>query len=416
MNQNSSDPIDILLGNEKIWIRVRKFNTSGKGLYDLLSKLTPQERGNLFSSEELTTPGYPIYEKGSKGVQSVEKTVQPGQATSGLVVYKKGQSGIFGHIEIEKYKKLNREVYFMKDYPIDETLLTTDKKWIVDGLKNGTLLREGGVVRYAPGQPHAGAIAAFLKDGLNVKTLSSGLSNQMAQTFLMSSVGSAASVLNLGLSTAGFAYLAYQNHQLKKDLVNLDQKVTENFNKIDSRFEDVTERLEELKWFARLNQDTLNEIRNEITNFRQEFFEKEQSRFLAALEIARDYPKLRVFEDNLRIFKELKHALYLFLEKNRLSTNNIRQIAETGLKFRLWASSCAAEAETFISLNKMAKAIECFKTGANISKLWAQNWSEQLFGVLGWSQLGHTCFKNNILEDRLYRIALVSEQKEFTQS
>ncbi|MBD1934244.1 MULTISPECIES: hypothetical protein [Cyanophyceae] len=98
--------------------------------------------------------------------------------------------------------------------------------WIAKGLADGTFERAGGVIR----EVGTGRIVTFLREfGSTTAQLPQQL--QMAQGLLM--VGSAASLLNLGVSVIGFAVINQRLNELEKRLKNAEELLNKIDRKID---------------------------------------------------------------------------------------------------------------------------------------------------------------------------------------
>jgi len=141
---------------------------------------------------------------------------------------------------------------------IDATLLVNDPE-IIAGLLNGTLKRFGSVIREAgtgqivrhlaetpglteklmalPFNPVMGG-ASLVLDGIGHGVTIHKL-NQVQRTLSsvlqLSQIAAGASVLNLGVSAIGFAYMGYKLHQIQKSLDTIQKSMEAGFDRIDER-------------------------------------------------------------------------------------------------------------------------------------------------------------------------------------
>jgi len=141
---------------------------------------------------------------------------------------------------------------------INATLLANDPE-IIAGLLNGTLKRFGSVIREAG----TGRIVRHLAEnpGLTGKLMAAPLNpvmggaslvldgighgitihklNQVQRTLSsvlqLSQIAAGASVLNLGVSVIGFAYMGYKLHQIQQSLDTIQKSMEAGFDRIDDR-------------------------------------------------------------------------------------------------------------------------------------------------------------------------------------
>ena len=121
-----------------------------------------------------------------------------------------------------------------------ETILLVNNPEIIKGLLNGSMKRYGSVIRWAAGTENAGQIVRHLAEtpGLTSKLMSVpfspilggidvighgltyhkliGIERTLSSVMGLTQVAAGASVLNLGVSIAGFAYMGYKLHQIQK--------------------------------------------------------------------------------------------------------------------------------------------------------------------------------------------------------
>ncbi len=120
------------------------------------------------------------------------------------------------------------------------TLLMNDPA-IVQGLLDGSLVRYGSVIRNAAGTSNAGQIVKHLAEapGITSQLISLPLSQVMGLT----QIAAGASVLNLGVSIAGFAYMGYKLHQIQKKLGHLQQAMDAGFQRVEIRLDRIEEKM-----------------------------------------------------------------------------------------------------------------------------------------------------------------------------
>ena len=143
----------------------------------------------------------------------------------------------------------------MASVTITDIAQGTDNLGIGEGLLDGTLRRHGGVIRHAAGRPEGGRIVAHLQDmGMDpfqelVQTGRPPAVNppmELGQLLELQSLTAVTSMVNLGVSVAGFAYTAYQLHKVREGIDTLQRLTDRGFKQMDARLDDVARRLEEL--------------------------------------------------------------------------------------------------------------------------------------------------------------------------
>ncbi|ACK66256.1 hypothetical protein PCC8801_2229 [Rippkaea orientalis PCC 8801] len=144
------------------------------------------------------------------------------------------------------------------------TLLVNDPT-ILQGLSNGSLVRYGSVIRHAAGTSNAGQIVKHLAEApgitnklisLPLSPLSSGvdiighgmtyhkllgidkrligMQQTISQVTGLTQIAAGASVLNLGVSIAGFAYMGYKLHKIQQKLGVIQQTMEAGFERVEA--------------------------------------------------------------------------------------------------------------------------------------------------------------------------------------
>jgi hypothetical protein len=143
---------------------------------------------------------------------------------------------------------------------IDTTLLANNAP-LIEGLVTGSLKRFGGVVRdassgqivkhllEAPGTSEAlmrapmpnllggvGTIVDAVGHGATIHKLNA-VQQTLSSVLQVSQVAAAASVLNLGVSAVGFAYMGYKLNQLQKSMSAMQDRMDAGFDRVDAKLE-----------------------------------------------------------------------------------------------------------------------------------------------------------------------------------
>ena len=140
---------------------------------------------------------------------------------------------------------------------IDTTLLVHNPE-IIKGLLDGSMTRYGSVIRWAAGNANGGQIVRHLAEtpGLTSKLMTvpfspilggvdvighgltyhklMGIEKTLSSVMGLTQIAAGASVLNLGVSIAGFAYMGYKLHQIQNTLGNIQQSMEAGFERIEA--------------------------------------------------------------------------------------------------------------------------------------------------------------------------------------
>lgn len=201
---------------------------------------------------------------------------------------------------------------------INPTFLIKDPA-IIQGLLNGTLTRHGGVIREAAtgqivrhlvespaltsnlmtfaGNPLLGAVkiaSDTAGHGITIHKLHQ-VSNQLNQVQQMlnpilglSQIAAGASVLNVGISAVGFAYMGYKLNQIQTSLGKMQQSMEAGFKNIDERLNVLSGQLAYLHLLVQKNRqgqihlaDAINQLHRtilikEIAELHAELIEKDR--------------------------------------------------------------------------------------------------------------------------------------------
>ncbi|AIE75009.1 MULTISPECIES: hypothetical protein [unclassified Synechocystis] len=153
---------------------------------------------------------------------------------------------------------------------IINTDLLLNNPEIIKGLVSGEMTRYGSVIRWTKGVgPHAGNIVKHLAEspsltnkmmlvgvdpalgsgaiaadivghGMNYHKLLgidkkiTGISDNLVKVMGLSQLSAGASILNLGVSAIGFAYMGYKLHQMQKSINVLQSTMTDGFNRVEA--------------------------------------------------------------------------------------------------------------------------------------------------------------------------------------
>lgn len=145
---------------------------------------------------------------------------------------------------------------------IDTTLLVNHPE-LIKGLAEGSIKRFGGVLRdasngrivkhllEAPRTTEALGRVAVGGPSAVIDVIGHGITHHklnvvqqtLSSVLQVSQVAAGASVLNLGVSVAGFAYMGYKLNQLEKSVTAMQTRMEEGFGNIDAKLQTLNEQL-----------------------------------------------------------------------------------------------------------------------------------------------------------------------------
>lgn len=301
-------------------------------------------------------------------------------------------------------KKLYRQV------PVTDGPLGTDLMEILRGLNSGEYKRHGGTIRKAPGRKDGGEIVGFLRDtGINGRALSE-LSpvgtKTLSATFQLSQVAAAASMLNLGVSVVGFAYMAKRMNDLQRDLHRLAENMDRRFDRVEDKLDVVLHRLEEVRYLIIGNRVQGEALRDEIRALRQAFLGRQKAELMAALETV-EVGESRL-EDYLLRFKEVRGALEEELLQPAPFSDSAR-LLDVGVRLRVWTVAAGAESLALVRLGKVDHAAEQYIRNGEKAHEFAREWVRRGLPEADWSIWAHRLFDDSVSEERLDRLSRTLE-------
>lgn len=307
----------------------------------------------------------------------------------------------------------------VRKIPISDKTLGTEQQKILEGLKNGDLRRFGGTVRKSPGTPDGGEIVAHLRDMSGgqgegsptqlpnaLSPLSGQASQALSKTLQLSQVAAAASVLNLGVSIAGFAYMAKRMNDLQRDLATLEQKMEDGFDHIDEKLDVVLRRIEEVRYIVKANHVQGEILLEEVRAIRDALFGQQKGELLAALEMV-DVGESEL-KDHLQTFKTVRHAMEEEL-RNPPAFRTVHRLIDVGMRLRVWTMAAAAEALVLVRLNEEKAAARRYEEAGSFVLQRGRQWVNRGLPDPDWTLWANRAFEESVSEDRLFRLASLFE-------
>jgi hypothetical protein len=349
---------------------------------------------------------------------------------------------------------------------IDTTLLVNNPE-IIQGLLNGSMQRYGSVIRWAAGTVNGGQIVRHLAEtpgltsklmtvpfspivagidvighGLNYHKLMGveskliGIEKTLSSVMGLSQIAAGASVLNLGVSIAGFAYMGYKLHQIQKNLGHIQQSMEEGFNRVESGLNRIDNRMEE--GFNRVEY-RLNQVDNRLDNIsgqlaylyllvedsrqKQTSLAKAISHLHQAMLIKEIAALKSELDDRSRFPDELPRSAIktasrvgLFLSNQAMQATpelDAEIMLNADVSIQGWAVAIATEANLLLEIGKHQEAKELLASQIPQFKQVAERWGKALINdentyLSTAYRFTNSRFKNHIASERVERITEIS--------
>ncbi len=327
---------------------------------------------------------------------------------------------------------------------IEATILTKDIETI-QGLQEGTLIRHGSIIKEKHKEYNVGFLieapelteqfmnlpfSPLLGGGSSIKNSStnsilncqlasispqfSGIEETLSSVLQVSQIAAGASVLNLGVSIAGFVYMGYKLNQIQSSLGKIQQSIEAGFSNIEDRLDKISGQLAYLHLLIVDNSQKQQNLSQAISNLQRTIFIKEISDLAAEILNFNLFPDLSKKEDLIKVASGLR----LFL------SNQIIQIApedeseillNTDLSIQGWAVATAVEANLMLEIGKIKEAKKLLDIEINNFKEVVLRWANKLLDDEN-SQLSTAyrftapCFGKHISLERIERIISISEK------
>lgn len=282
---------------------------------------------------------------------------------------------------------------------IDTTLLVNNPA-IIQGLLDGSLKRYGGVIREAatgrivrhlleaPGLTNqlitlplspvtggASLITNLVGHGYTVHKLSE-MQQMLSSVLQITQIAAGASVLNLGVSIAGFAYMGYKLHQIQNALDNVQKSLEVGFNRIEARLDTLSNQLAYLLLLVEYSRQEQQSISKAISELHRAVLIGEMADLRAELLDRNRYPDTPA-RDALKVASRVRIVLsdqaMQATPALEAETMLITDVATQG-----WAVATATEAYLLLETGQINEAQELLAFEVPRFKDTAVRWADVL--------------------------------------
>lgn len=324
---------------------------------------------------------------------------------------------------------------------IDTTLLVNNPL-IIKGLLDGSLKRFGGVIREAA----TGRIVCHLLESPNITNLltllplspvlggASAVTNAVGQGIALhklngiqnilnqvhhilpsvlqaSQIAAGASILNLGISIAGFAYMGYKLNQLQTSLDNVHKSMEAGFNRIEDRLDILSGQLAYLYLLVEHSRQEQQRISLAISELHRAILIKEMADLRSEILDRSRYPDSSA-QNSLRVASRVRMVL---CDQALRATPALE--AQTMLTVDVatqgWALATATEAYLLLENGKIDEAQELLTLEVPRFEDVAVRWADVLLTderlqLATAYRFATPRFQEHITPERIERIAYIS--------
>jgi hypothetical protein len=317
---------------------------------------------------------------------------------------------------------------------IDTTFLI-DNPVIIQGLIDGSLKRYGGIIRETgtgqivrhlvepPGLTEALSKLPFpptldgtpfvpnlVGHGITISKLNN-IQTTLSSVLGLTQIAAGASVLNLGVSLAGFIYMGFKLNQIQASLDTLHKLVEAGFDRIENRLNQMSNQLVYLCLLVEYNTQEQKRLGNAIAELHQTIILKEIAALQAELLNRNRFPESPV-QDTIKVASKVRMIL-----SNQAMQTLPEFDAETILKADIavqgWAVATAVEANLLLETGLINDAEQLLTLEVPRFKQVAIQWADKLlvderpqFSTA--YRFGASRFHPHISRERVERIAQIS--------
>ncbi|MGF1981101.1 MAG: lipase family protein [Nostoc sp. CmiSLP01] len=285
--------------------------------------------------------------------------------------------------------------------------------FVIKGLQDGTLKRHGSLIKDA----NTGNIVCFLleqpQQGTNQLPISpapNGASlviNSIEKIPLqMSSITTGASVLNLGISLAGFVYISSKLDKMQTDIKNLQQSIDDGFARIEHSLDLLNLRVEDI------NQNILI-IGEAVSNIRQDILDNNISQLMSAIDSKNAYPTT----SGVYFVGQVSQVIHSLSTRARREVPKleIKTILFTSCAMQSWAMATELLAYFYLENQMIEQAKELLNTQVKNFKDTSKKWAKALIyhdisNIATVYRFTVPTFNEKITREQVDRIAYISSE------
>jgi hypothetical protein len=245
-----------------------------------------------------------------------------------------------------------------------------------------------------------------------------GIKRTLFSVMGLTQIAAGASVLNLGVSIAGFAYMGYKLHQVQKTLGHIQQSMEEGFNRVEAGLNRVDNRLDiisgQLAYLYLLVEDSRQKqqsLAKAISHLHQAMLLKEIAALKAELDDRSRFP-----DESPREAIKTAPRVRLVLSNQAMQATpelDAEIMLNVDVSIQGWAVATATEANLLLEIGKHQEAKELLAVEAPKFQQVAERWGNELISeensyLSTAYRFTNSRFKKHITPERVERITEIS--------
>lgn len=224
----------------------------------------------------------------------------------------------------------------------------------------------------------------------------------------LSQIAAAASVLNLGVSVLGFAYMGYKLNQVQKSVGELANQMNAGFDHVDQKLDHISQQLHYVTLLTGANLEEQRRMGQALSEVHRLMLIQEYSDLQSWLSQLQRFPNESPIEA-IRVAGRVR---------NTLADQAIRQLPEftpqtmviADIAVRGWAVATVTEANLLMNIGKHREAMQLIEEEQPRFRKLSENWAHTLLAdeskeLQTAYRFNTPRFRDDILEERVARIA-----------
>lgn len=208
------------------------------------------------------------------------------------------------------------------------------------------------------------------------RTITSPSISQLSSILQVSQIAAAASVLNLGVSIAGFAYMGHKLNQIQKSLGDVQELIETGFKNLESKLDRMSVQLSYLFLLAQESNESQKRLEYALQEVHRLLLVQTLAKMNAAIQ---DYVMFgdQTIRDNIRIAEEVRSILLDQATRVEASLNP-KALLIADLSINGWMIALIAKAQLLVKIGRYDDAIQLLTDDTNRFKQVVQQWAKTL--------------------------------------
>lgn len=218
--------------------------------------------------------------------------------------------------------------------------------------------------------------SAFVVSGTSSNIYSSLATNQLSSILQVSQIAAAASVLTLGVSIAGFAYMGHKLNQIQKSLSDIQEQVETGFITLNRKLDRISGQLSYLCLLAQDNCERQKRLENGVHEVHRLLLVQPLAKLNASI---KDYVLFgnESIRDTIRTAEEVRGILLDQAIRVEASLDPA-SLLTSDLSINGWVIALMTEAQLLAKLGRYDDAIQLLTNDIKCYKSIVQQWTKTL--------------------------------------